>query len=238
MFCVHMQVGYVLFVNGEVEKMPESELAMDCVLPEGPPDKFEVMASLFNCIPRDADHTAEMWTTVDKDKTNVRAKAVYKLLSGFSLYLVLMGKNFIFESKTEARYRDLLIVCNVQVKEWNSMRPNCCVDWKSHMPHGRLRFCYFAVISQPSSDVISHVISQPSSGPVDLEGLYYMTASSNRSTHHALGASGERDPTSMKDVMEALEEGMDIEIFRRGVVRSNTNPKCRNKVCVCVCARV
>ena len=29
-----LQIGYVLFVNGEVEKIPESELAQDCVLPE------------------------------------------------------------------------------------------------------------------------------------------------------------------------------------------------------------
>jgi hypothetical protein len=63
-----LQMGYVLFVNGEVEKLPESELAQDCVLPEGPPDKFEIMVSLFNSIPRDADHTAELWTTVDKNK--------------------------------------------------------------------------------------------------------------------------------------------------------------------------
>ncbi len=29
-----LQMGYVLFVNGEVEKLPVSELAQDCVLPE------------------------------------------------------------------------------------------------------------------------------------------------------------------------------------------------------------
>ncbi len=69
-----LQIGYVLFVNGELEKMPEGELAMDCVLPEGPPNQYEIVASLFNCIPREADHNAELWTTVDKDKTNVRAK--------------------------------------------------------------------------------------------------------------------------------------------------------------------
>ena len=61
------------------------------------------MVSLFNSIPRDADHTSEMWTTVDKNRDNVRAKAVYKLLPGFSLYLSLMAKNFVYESKTESR---------------------------------------------------------------------------------------------------------------------------------------
>jgi hypothetical protein len=29
-----LQTGYVLFVNGEIERMPENELAQDCVLPE------------------------------------------------------------------------------------------------------------------------------------------------------------------------------------------------------------
>lgn len=62
------------------------------------------MQSLFNAIPRNADHESEMWTTVDPNKTNVRAKGVYKMIKGFSLYLLLMGKNFLFESKTESRY--------------------------------------------------------------------------------------------------------------------------------------
>ena len=110
-----MQIGYVLFVNCELEKVPDGELASDCVLPEGPPNNYEVMASLFNSQPRDADHTAEMWTTVDPNKTNVRAKAVYKLLPGFSLYLTLMGKNLIFDCKIKQGYRELMIACNVQV---------------------------------------------------------------------------------------------------------------------------
>ncbi len=73
---------------------------------QGPPGtSFEVMVSLFNCVPRDADHTAELWTTVNKKNDNVREKAVYKLLPGFSLYLTLMAKNFTYESKMESRYR-------------------------------------------------------------------------------------------------------------------------------------
>jgi hypothetical protein len=43
----------------------------------------------------------------------MRSKAVMKLIVGFSLYLILMAKNFFFEGKTETRYVDLLIVCNV-----------------------------------------------------------------------------------------------------------------------------
>jgi hypothetical protein len=109
-----MHIGYVLFVNGEVEKVPDNELAMDCVLPEGPPDNFEAMASLFNNIPRDQGHDAELWNTADKKNNNIRDKLVYKLLAGYQMYLCLMGKNYIFEKKTESRYMDMLIVCNVQ----------------------------------------------------------------------------------------------------------------------------
>lgn len=179
-----MQTGYVLFVNGELVKVPEGELAMDCMLPEGPPHNLEIMQSLFNSIPRDADHTAEMWTTVDPNKTNVRAKAVYKLLPGFSLYLVLMGKNIIFDGKIEQRYRELMIACNVQ----------------------------------------------PTSGPVDTVGLHYMLAA-NRSNNNP-AAVAEPDSQTMREAMEGLEHGMDADLFRRGVVRKNSNPKCRNKVSV------
>jgi hypothetical protein len=98
-----LQTGYVLFVGGEIECMPENELAQDCVLPEGPPDKFEIMNALLNSIPRDANYDSELWTTVDKERTNVCVKAVSKIIQGFSLYLVLMGKNFIFEHRTETR---------------------------------------------------------------------------------------------------------------------------------------
>lgn len=92
------------------------------------------MCQLLAAIPRDGDNNSELWTTVDKviffepsfdfslsidfplfiqDKTNMRSKAVMKLIVGFSIYLILMAKNFFFEGKTETRYVDLLIVCNV-----------------------------------------------------------------------------------------------------------------------------
>lgn len=73
------------------------------------------MNTLLNAIPRDGDYNSELWTTVDKDKTNIRERGMMKLIQGFSLYMVFMGKNFAYEGKTESRYRDLLIVCNVQV---------------------------------------------------------------------------------------------------------------------------
>jgi hypothetical protein len=160
------------------------------------------MNALLNSIPRDANYDSELWTTVDKDRTNVRVKAVSKILQGFSLYLVLMGKNFIFENRTETRYRDLLIVCNVQA----------------------------------------------SSGPVDMEGLYYhvsgaagrMLMMGEAGAGPAQLAGSEHSPKTLED----CENGMDLSMSRKGVVRSNTNPKCKNKVrlftraCVCVRARI
>jgi hypothetical protein len=109
-----IQTGFAMFVNGKLEQAPDkSALARDTAMPEGPPDSFEALCQLLTAIPRDGDNNSELWTTVDKDKTNVRAKAVMKLIVGFSLYLILMAKNFFFEGKTETRYVDLLIVCNV-----------------------------------------------------------------------------------------------------------------------------
>jgi hypothetical protein len=72
-------------------------------MPEGPPDSFDSMCQLLSNIPRDGENNAELWTTVDKDKTGVRADGKLKLIKGFSLYLVLMAKNFFFEGKTETR---------------------------------------------------------------------------------------------------------------------------------------
>ena len=162
------------------------------------------MQALLHGIPHDADYDAEIWTTVDMNRTNVRAKAVSKILQGFSLYMVLMGKNFILEARTEARYRDLLIVCNVQA----------------------------------------------SSGPVDLEGLYYRVNSSASkgsksgrggggaaaaAAAAALGSSSSKKRKNTRcDTLEMFEDGMDLDIFRQGVIRSNGNPKGKNKVCACV----
>lgn len=118
-----------------------------------------------------------------------------RAVQGFGLYLVLTGKNFIYEAKTEARYRDLLIVCNVQ----------------------------------------------PSSGPLDMEGLLYRingvgtrigaTESTNAQQQQQQRGNSRGPAAAAKKTMEEFEEGMDEELFlRKGVVRSNANPKCKNKV--------
>lgn len=47
---------------------------------QGPPERFEIMNALLNAIPRDADFNSELWTTVDRDRTNVREKAILRLI--------------------------------------------------------------------------------------------------------------------------------------------------------------
>ena len=61
-----MQTGFVMFVKGEIEQMPDNELAKDCNMPEGPGDGFNGMCQLLTAIPRDGDNDSELWTTVDK----------------------------------------------------------------------------------------------------------------------------------------------------------------------------
>lgn len=108
-----LHTGFVMFVNGTPANEPTDELAQDYVMPEGPSDSFPVVNTLFTQIPRDGDHNSVMITTVDQNRDNVRAKGICKVLQGFTLYLCLMAKNFLLEGKTETRYSDLLIVCNV-----------------------------------------------------------------------------------------------------------------------------
>jgi hypothetical protein len=78
----------VLFVDGEALKIPNNELARDTVMPEGPPDDMKIMCALLTAIPRDGDNNSELWTTVDQNKTNVRSKAVMKLIQVY-FYRVL-----------------------------------------------------------------------------------------------------------------------------------------------------
>lgn len=127
-----LQTGFAMFVGGKLEKAPDNELAKDLACPEGVEDSFNVMNQLLTAIPRDGDNNSELWTTVDKDKTNVRSKGVMKLIVGFSVFMILKAKNFFYEAKTEARFLDLLIVCNV---ECSSFPPDLqglmrCIDNK------------------------------------------------------------------------------------------------------------
>ena len=100
-------------VNGEIEKMPTDELARDCIMPEGPPDNIEGMNQLLTVIPRDGDNNSELWTTVDKEKNNVRSRALMKLLKGFSMYVIGLATNVRYDGKVGGRFLDTIIVCNV-----------------------------------------------------------------------------------------------------------------------------
>jgi hypothetical protein len=160
-----LQTGYVLFVGGEIERMPENELAQDCVLPEGPPDKFEIMNALLNSIPRDANYDSELWTTVDKERTNVRVKAVSKIIQGFSLYLVLMGKNFIFEHRTETRY---MLVCLVTYPGQLNFQPLPEQVWNSSTwQHSHVSFLMAETIGPNLPMVLVH---QSNCGSIGLLG--------------------------------------------------------------------
>jgi hypothetical protein len=86
-----IQTGFVLFVDGQVLKMPENELARDCVMPEGPPDDMKIICALLTAIPRDGDNNSELWTTVDQNKTNVRSKAVSKLIQVMQMLAFLQS---------------------------------------------------------------------------------------------------------------------------------------------------
>jgi hypothetical protein len=166
-----------------------------------------------------------MWNTVDLDKTNVRSKAYSRFLQGFPMYLIITGKNFTYEAKTESRWRDMLLVCNVL----------------------------------------------ESSGPIDTQGLLYMTnkdvekkggrkrnsadgsaaeqqGGKRARTAEGLDSSGSSNDVSMKDVMDHMESGMDGGVLRGGIMKDDANAMCRNKVlmffflhwcmCVCVCVCV
>ena len=61
---------------------------------------------------------------------------------------------------------------------------------------------------------------QASSGPSDTTGLYYMVEDSSSSARS-------RD---MQKKMDKLEDGMDAELFRKGVMRKNLGTKCISKV--------
>ena len=159
------------------------------------------MVSLFNSIPRDADHTAELWTTVDKNKDNVRSKAVYRLLPGFSLYLTLMAKNFTFETKSESRWVFFRIQCLA------------CYEQLTLVAMRRYR------------DLLIACNVQASSGPTDTEGLYYMLDKPSASSTNDPAML-----KNVKKMMEKFENGMDADLFRSGVMRNSTGSKCKSKV--------
>lgn len=66
--------GMVKMLDNDIQSMPTNELAKDCVMPEGPGTDFEIICRLLLQVPRDGDNNSEQWTTVDPNKTNIRAR--------------------------------------------------------------------------------------------------------------------------------------------------------------------
>ena len=66
---------------------------------------------------------------------------------------------------------------------------------------------------------------------MDTAGLYYMVNARGRGSagNNAPNAAPNVDDESMCEAMDRLEDGMDADLYRKGVIRNNTNPKCRNK---------
>jgi hypothetical protein len=112
-----VQVGFVLFVDGEVTKMPENELARDCVMPEGPQDDMRIMCALLTSIPRDGDNNSELWTTVDPNKTNVRSKGIMKLIQVCSSVVVVKPTLHRFATLLTVRYAGVLHLPDSHVQE-------------------------------------------------------------------------------------------------------------------------
>ena len=152
---------------------------------------------------------------MDKDKTNVRQKAKNKLIKGFSIYMVFMGKNFPYDGKTESRYRDLLIVCNVQP----SSGP---VDMDSLLKQAN---DYKHLISEAAAQNARQIAAdhaQPRSQAAVRDARALVNARGG-----AAAAAG-----APQDILRMLEEEMDIDVhlLRKGVVQKNRNTKGKNKV--------
>ena len=47
-----MNIGFVHFVNGKLQSMPEKELLKNYVIPEGLQDRFEIVNAFLNKVPR------------------------------------------------------------------------------------------------------------------------------------------------------------------------------------------
>lgn len=109
-----VQQGYVTFVDGEIARRPTTELMRPIFLPEGPPDKFDVINAIVNAIPRDAGTQSELFTTVDPKGDNNRANAFKRLIPGMWPYFMGGGCNFELTGANAGRWMDALICFNIE----------------------------------------------------------------------------------------------------------------------------
>lgn len=122
--------------------------------------------------------------------------------------MVFMGKNFPYDGKTESRYRDLLIVCNVQPSSGPVDTDSLL---KQASDYKRL------IMSEEAAANARHYQANPGAAARDAEALRMMVGSGS--------AEEEEDPIRL------LEDEMDIDVhlLRKGVVRKNGNMKGKNK---------
>lgn len=188
---------------------------------QGPPDSFPIVNTLLNALPRDSDYNSEMWTTVDMNKNNARDKGKMILIQGFSLYLVFMGKNFAYEGKTETRYRDILIVCNVQPSsgpiDMEGLTKQAS-DYKQLISAAAAQNARQAAAEQADQQAAARIASA------------LVSAGAGRRDQH--NAPLHLDLGNPQDVIAFLEEEMDIDmdLLRKGVVSNGNSTRNRNKV--------
>ena len=106
-------VGMVMSIKDQIHGGPDQELGQDIVATEGLRDNLAIYNQLVNLIPRDGRMDATLTTTVDPDRTNIRSMAVYKLIPGFSIFLLMLCKNNFFERPVEDRFSDVMVVAFV-----------------------------------------------------------------------------------------------------------------------------
>lgn len=99
---------YVVFMGGKLIKVP-LDVGYDVVMNEGPNDRYENVNGLFNQIDRDEDPDAAIISTCDPNNTNNRQQTTAEPVSGFKMFLLLIGKNNMLESKAETRYAQMMI---------------------------------------------------------------------------------------------------------------------------------
>lgn len=130
---------------------------------------------------------------------------------GFSIYLVLMGKNYAYESKTEDRYRNILIVCNVQ--------PSSGPIDTDALSHQASQYNRLLLISEEEEDARSAL--RMANAVVRAGGsLGFEDNDEARSAGR---------PRDHRQAIQRLQDEMDIDkaLLRKGLIRKDPSSKVR-----------
>ena len=174
---------------------------------QGVGNNLALMEALFNLVPRDADYDSVLLTTVDPTGTNMRVKAVSKIIKGFGLYLVLFGTNNIQDHLVHQRFLQMLIAANKQP----SSGPTD-IEGLHYLTRLRKRF-----EKQAKKNSRRTTLQAASTSRLGLPD----------------GAEPSNSDLSDKDmdkVLAAFEDEMENEYcLRKRILRNSQNPKCSNK---------